>query len=66
MAEHYGGFSLRRQDKDESKLWGGDLRSALPPATHVRELQNDLLTLGFSLIENADGVFGRTTEWAVR
>jgi hypothetical protein len=66
VAENYGGFSLRRQDKDVNKLWGGELRMGLPPAIHVRDLQNDLLTLGFSLIGNADGVFGRTTEWAVR
>jgi hypothetical protein len=66
VAENYGGFSLRRQDKDVKKLWGGELRSALPTATHVQDLQNDLLALGFSLIGNADGVFGRTTEWAVR
>lgn len=33
---------------------------------HVRQLQNDLRTLGFLFIANADGDFGRTTEWAVR
>jgi peptidoglycan hydrolase-like protein with peptidoglycan-binding domain len=33
---------------------------------HVRQLQNDLRTLGFLFIASADGDFGRTTEWAVR
>ena len=33
---------------------------------HVRQLQNDLRTLGFLFIRTADGDFGRTTEWAVR
>ncbi|MEG0183262.1 MAG: peptidoglycan-binding domain-containing protein [Stenotrophomonas sp.] len=33
---------------------------------HVRQLQNDLRTLGFLFIRTADGDFGRGTEWAVR
>ncbi|MCT8276510.1 peptidoglycan-binding domain-containing protein [Xanthomonas translucens] len=62
--------------------WGGTNNPPPPAATaqtpqnqagatiavpqHVRQLQNDLRTLGFLFVTNADGAFGAGTDWAVR
>ncbi|MFH7245298.1 MAG: RHS repeat-associated core domain-containing protein [Spirulina sp.] len=70
----YGGYALRRGDRDTGFLYAGASRTAaagdpLPTAGaigFVQELQQDLITLGFTLVGTADGDFGRTVEWAVR
>lgn len=47
--------------------YGGlDLRRGVADAPHVTQLQQDLDELGFALVGNPNGVFGATTEWAVR
>ncbi|WP_095125036.1 peptidoglycan-binding protein [Pseudomonas sp. Irchel s3a12] len=40
--------------------------AALGVSEHVRKLQEDLITLGFSIVGTPDGGFGSHTEWAVR
>ncbi|WP_460151750.1 peptidoglycan-binding domain-containing protein [Pseudomonas sp. S2_B07] len=40
--------------------------AALGVPEHVRKLQEDLTTLGFSIVGKPDGGFGGRTEWAVR
>ncbi|HEY0734623.1 MAG TPA: peptidoglycan-binding protein, partial [Herpetosiphonaceae bacterium] len=69
----YGNYALRRGDRDDQGRYAGAPRSA--PADHmpqigetpfVQQLQEDLRTLGFTVIEQANGRFELTTEWAVR
>jgi hypothetical protein len=68
----YGDFDLQRRDRDSDgtreAVWGGQGQGAPsfadPP--HVEGLQRDLGKLGFHLVGDADGIFGRHTEWAVR
>ena len=63
---------LQHGDDDARQIWGGRRRGA--SETHpaagltgfVRKLQEDLRELGFTLIGNPDGSFGRHTEWALR
>jgi len=65
-ADDYGGYDLKRDDNDAQRRWAGrdPVDAANPPAgSHV---QQDLVELGFAIIGNPDGDFGRTTEWAVR
>jgi hypothetical protein len=68
----YGGYLLRRGDDDATQTWGGRARGASEPhpaagaSGFVRQLQEDLRTLGFALVGNPDGRFTRTTEWALR
>ncbi len=60
----YGGYDLKRGDRDSSNRYGG---AAHPGAGgFVRQLQEDLRTLGFRIVGTPDGAFGRQTEWAVR
>ncbi|PMQ11008.1 hypothetical protein PseAD21_14390 [Pseudomonas sp. AD21] len=40
--------------------------AALAVPEHVRKLQEDLISLGFSVLGKATGEFGPRTEWAVR
>jgi hypothetical protein len=68
----YGDFDLQRRDRDSDgtreAIWGGAPQG--PPSVadppHVEGLQRDLFKLGFHLVGNADGIFGRHTEWALR
>jgi hypothetical protein len=68
----YGGYLLRRGDDDATQTWGGRRRAASEPQPaagapgFVRQLQQDLRTLGFALVGTPDGRFNRSTEWAVR
>lgn len=70
----YGGYDLQRGDRDSDHNYGGALRTAeggealpAPGATgFVRQLQEDLRTLGFHIVGTPDGGFGRLTQWAVR
>ncbi|MEM7130404.1 MAG: peptidoglycan-binding protein [Chloroflexota bacterium] len=70
----YGNYTLQRGDRDRGFVYGGSARSEAngdrvpsdPAAGFVQELQNDLSTLGFGIVGNADGGFGRRSEWAVR
>lgn len=68
----YGGYLLRRDDDDAAGVWGGRRRRSTDPRPapgavgFVRQLQEDLRTLGFALIGAPDGHFGRMTEWALR
>ena len=74
----YGGYDLRfdpaasRTDSDAAKRWGGAVHAApdlLPAAGQpgfVRQLKQDLRTLGFKLVDNTNGVFDRRTFWAIR
>src|SRR5690349_8623943 len=69
----YGGYNLRRGDRDDQYRYAGVPRTApadvipAPGATpFIEQLQYDLLELGFSLVGTADGIFGSMTEWAVR
>lgn len=48
----------------QTPLNQGGATIAIPQ--HVRQLQNDLRTLGFMFVRTSDGDFGRATEWAVR
>jgi hypothetical protein len=71
-ADTYGGYDLRRGDKDAGKRWAAKKRK---PATDampadgaqgfVRQLQDDLVTLGFTGLA-ANGVFDIRTEWSLR
>jgi hypothetical protein len=69
----YGGYSLRRGDRDNGRVYEGGSRTAdagdnVPAAGetgYVRQLQEDLYALGFTFVQ-ADGDFGLMTEWAVR
>ncbi|GII97470.1 peptidoglycan-binding protein [Sinosporangium siamense] len=64
----YGGFTLRRGDRDAGprRYGGAEVTSDVPPGEHVRDLQADLAKLGFTLAGEPDGVFGMRTWWAVR
>jgi hypothetical protein len=73
-AAAYGGYTLQRGDRDDRLTYGGAVRSVaagdnVPAAgttPFVRQLQRDLATLGFRIVGNDDGVFGRRVSWAVR
>jgi N-acetyl-anhydromuramyl-L-alanine amidase AmpD len=67
----YGGFfgsfpteSLRRNDNDAAGRAGGARRTGLT-GNPVRELQDDLAAIGYS-IGTPDGDFGEKTHWAVQ
>jgi hypothetical protein len=67
----YGDHALRRGDRDQSgtqaAIYGGTPQPAVAnPPTFVKQLQRNLKTLGFALVGNDDGSFGRQVEWAVR
>jgi peptidoglycan hydrolase-like protein with peptidoglycan-binding domain len=71
----YGGYDLKQGDKDgQQPTYGGVVRSAAAgdslPAPgelgYVKQLQEDLRTLGFKILGVPDGGFGRRTTWAVR
>ena len=73
-AHRYGGYDLRRGDRDATSRYGGVVRTAAAGTTlpaqgetpYVAALQQDLATLGFAIVGGADGTFGRHVEWAVR
>jgi RHS repeat-associated protein len=73
-ARRYGGYDLRRGDRDATVRYGGAVRSAAGGDTlpaqgetpYVRQLQQDLRELGFAVVGTADGAFGRHVDWAVR
>lgn len=68
----YGGFDLRRGDRDSDgvrvAVWGGAAAdaSSIDGPSHVEQLQNDLDHLGFDVVGGADGQAGRKTQWAIR
>jgi peptidoglycan hydrolase-like protein with peptidoglycan-binding domain len=77
----YGCHDLRRNDKDSDPgnsnrpRWGGTAGApatrctpGTPPTNpqHVRQLQDDLRSLGFLIVGTPSGNFDRNTEWAVR
>lgn len=79
--DRYGCHDLRRGDMDADPAnanrprWGGRAgaaatlcRGGTTPTNpqHVRQLQEDLRTLGFSIVGVPSGVFDRNTEWALR
>lgn len=68
----YGGYVLRRDDKDAVKKWGGKTRAV--QGDFVAELQRDLASLGYWISNpsdethrgmNADGHFGGRTRSAI-
>ncbi len=69
----YGGYDLRRNDRDNKRRWGGEVRNGAdengntPPrgADYVRQLQRDLRKLGITAVTES-GVFDAVTEWSVR
>jgi len=73
-SDRYGGFDLRYRDHDHEgecpAVWGGRVQTAAAgegaPPRHVRQLQEDLRTLGFALVPTPNGRFERRTEWGVR
>lgn len=63
----YGGFVLREKDHDGSPPhYDGTDRAAGTQDGYVKQLQQDLLALGFAMVGEATGVFDRWTRWAVR
>jgi hypothetical protein len=68
----YGGYQLQSGDDDATRRWGGSTRgpgSVLPAAGQtgfVRQLQEDLVTLGFAVVGTPNGRFTWQTEWALR
>lgn len=77
MPEHYGGYRLCLGDSDRDSIWGAEHREL--SAAYVRQLQDDLVALGFRLAEDQSitpkrpatecdprGVFGNYTAFAVR
>lgn len=50
----------------ETALLDNNSVAMLGVAEYVRELQEDLLTLGFSIVGEPSGIFDLKTEWAVR
>lgn len=64
MNNLYGGYILQRGDNDRKGIYEG--KNIGKNLGYVKELQQDLLTLGFSLPKyGADGDFGLETEEAV-
>jgi peptidoglycan hydrolase-like protein with peptidoglycan-binding domain len=74
FASAYGNLDLKRGDDDLHKKWEGKIHLPLAPEDtedaapqhYVKELQEDLKKLGFTLVKNPNGKFEPTTEWAVR
>jgi hypothetical protein len=70
-SDRYGGFDLREGDHDPAGAapgrYGGADRPGLAPApTHVRDLHDDLRTLGFLGAPAGATAFDRRTRWAVQ
>lgn len=70
--DRYSGYDLKRGDQDSNRKYAGIIRSTSASLAqteqllYVKKLQRDLRELGFTLVGEPDGVFGRSTEWAVR
>lgn len=67
-ANYYGTFAgstLRRGDNDRSRVLGGTRRAATFVGNPVRELQDDLVRLGYHL-GTPDGGYGDRTRYAVQ
>lgn len=68
----YGGYDLRRGDRDALFRYGGVVRRGSEPLPRpgevpfVTQLQRDLRELGFLLAGEPSGDFGLETEWAIR
>lgn len=68
----YGGYDLRRGDRDALFRYGGAVRGGSEPLPRpgevpfVTQLQRDLRELGFLLVGEPSGDFGLETEWAIR
>jgi len=62
--DRYGDYDLQRGDRDALGRYGGLVQSG--PASWGVQLQRDLRELGFLLVGQPDGDFGRRTQWAVR
>jgi hypothetical protein len=65
---YYGQFDLQIKDKDGSnkQRYGGAEQGIVGNPAHVKQLQEDLLELGFGYKSKPDGVFDFDTECAVR
>ncbi len=72
--EPYEGYDLKRGDIDDDLVYAGSTRSGDAGDTvpgqvttpYVQQLQQDLMTLGFRIVGEANGIFDLQTEWAVR
>jgi hypothetical protein len=71
--ERYGNYSLRRGDYDLAAKpssghgrYEGKVHPGPTDPGYVKQLQKDLLTLGFLLVGKPDGDFGGLTELALR
>lgn len=64
--ERYGNFALRYGDNDAARRYGGRAAAVTTAQTYVRNLQEDLLQLGFTVVGTPDGGFGARTAYAVR
>lgn len=64
MNKNYGGYILQKGDNDHKGIYGGDKIGK--NLGYVKELQEDLLTLGYPLPKyGADGDFGIETQETV-
>ncbi|MGW5667196.1 peptidoglycan-binding domain-containing protein [Micromonospora sp. NPDC003776] len=62
----YGNFTLRLGDSDSARRYGGQATAVATPQTYVRNLQEDLVALGFAVVGTPDGEFGGRTAIALR
>lgn len=62
----YGNFTLRLGDSDSKRLYGGQAGAVATAQTYVRNLQEDLVALGFAVVGTPDGEFGPRTAIALR
>ena len=62
---YYGGFELKKDDKDADKKWGGKVNADTTGA-FVKDLQDDLVNLGFLDKDKPRGFYGPLTESATK
>lgn len=61
----FAGISLRRNDNDGRRVFGGAKRAATYTGNPVRELQDDLTAIGYT-VGTPDGDYGHKTHGAVK
>jgi N-acetylmuramoyl-L-alanine amidase len=61
----FAGVSLRKNDNDARRVFGGTKRAAAYTGNPVRELQDDLTAIGYT-VGTPDGDFGGKTHGAVK
>ena len=65
QASIYGGYKLKIGDNDDKGIYGGT--KSLPKATHIKNLQQDLIEFGITIrSKKPNGIFDFETELAVR